>query len=79
MGEHPGDFTFTQVGRTFAKTTGYPIRYIDIVFVCYGQMKSPEVGLEHGICLEKNPHCSVCGVTRHCDYYARTLAETGAS
>jgi DNA recombination protein RmuC len=42
--------TLTTLSETM---TGHPIRYIDTVFVCYGQMKSPEVGLEHGLCLEK--------------------------
>jgi DNA-3-methyladenine glycosylase I len=72
MGEHPEEFSFTVEGRKFATATGQPIRYVDIVFVSYGQVESSEVGLEHGICLEKNPHCSKCGVTKHCDYYART-------
>jgi DNA-3-methyladenine glycosylase I len=71
MGDNPSDFSFTEEGRKFATATGYPIRYIDIVFVCYGQVKSPEVGLEHGICLEKNPRCSMCGLTGHCDYYSQ--------
>jgi DNA-3-methyladenine glycosylase I len=79
VGENAGEFAFTQEGRKFATATGHPIRYVDIVFVCYGQMKSPELGLEHGICLEKNPHCSMCGVTRHCDYYARTQGGKGTS
>jgi DNA-3-methyladenine glycosylase I len=79
IGENADDFSFTVEGRKFAAATGYPIRYIDIVFVCYGQMKSPEVGLDHGICLEKNPHCPMCGVKGHCDYYARTQEGKSAS
>lgn len=42
-------------GRKFAEATGYPIRYIDIVFVAYGQVKSSEYGIDRGICLEENP------------------------
>jgi DNA-3-methyladenine glycosylase I len=61
-----------QEGRRFARATGHPIRYIDIVFVAYGQAQSDELGLERGICLEVNPSCSVCGVTKQCDYYSRS-------
>jgi len=56
-------------GRKIAEATGYPIRYIDIVFVAYGQMKSEEFGIEKGICLERNPSCDICGVKDHCPYY----------
>lgn len=38
-------------GERFAAATGHPIRYIDIVFVCYGQVRSSDIGLERGICL----------------------------
>ena len=53
-----------EVGKTFAGATGFPIRYVDIIFVTYGQ-----VG-EYGICLEKNPKCNVCRVKEHCSYPA---------
>ncbi len=55
-------------GRKFAEATGHPIRYIDIVFVAYGQVQSREYGLENGICLEQNPLCSICGVMEYCNY-----------
>jgi DNA-3-methyladenine glycosylase I len=56
-----------QVGRTFAKSTGYPIRFIDIVFVNYGQEDSKPVhGLRDGICLEEKPKCEVCGLRKYC-------------
>jgi DNA-3-methyladenine glycosylase I len=64
-----------QEGRKFAQATEYPIRYIDIVFVYYGQVQAKEVGIERGICLsneEGGPSCSVCGVKRYCDYYAQS-------
>jgi DNA-3-methyladenine glycosylase I len=61
-------------GRRFAEATGHPIRYIDIVFVLYGQVSSPEVGLDRGICLEANPNCSICGIQSHCVYYAGNVA-----
>jgi DNA-3-methyladenine glycosylase I len=61
-------------GRKFAQATGHPIRYIDIVFVAYGQMQSTEFGLERGICLAENPACSICGVRSYCQYYAQSGA-----
>ena len=57
-------------GRKFAAATGHPIRYIDIVFVAYGQVKSIEFGVERGICTD-NPSCNVCHATEFCNYYAR--------
>jgi DNA-3-methyladenine glycosylase I len=55
------------VGRDIADQVGLPIRYIDIVFVKYGQMGGEEpFGLITGICLEKNPRCSVCGILDYC-------------
>lgn len=56
-------------GKKFAESTGYPIRYIDIVFVAYGQVQSSEIGIMQGICLEENPNCSMCGAMAFCDYY----------
>jgi DNA-3-methyladenine glycosylase I len=60
-------------GRKFAQATGYPIRYIDIVFVAYGQSKSEEFGLESGICLEKNPLCHLCKLQDNCNFYTSNL------
>jgi DNA-3-methyladenine glycosylase I len=60
-----------QEGRKFAKATGYPIRYVDRVFVAYGQTQTTDMGLDRGICLENNPSCSTCGATRYCGYYAQ--------
>jgi DNA-3-methyladenine glycosylase I len=59
-------------GRNFSKATGHPIRYIDIVFVAYGQVKSNEFGIERGICMEDNPSCQLCGVQKYCAYYQDT-------
>ena len=59
-------------GRKFAQATGHPVRYVDIVFVAYGQMESKGFGIERGICLEENPACSLCGVTSYCQYHAQT-------
>ena len=55
-------------GRKFAQATGHPIRYIDEVLVLYGQMESSDLG--KGICLERNPQCSICGVRPYCSYRA---------
>lgn len=55
-------------GRKFAEATGLPIRYIDIIFVAYGQAKFEAFGLNRGICLEENPNCSVCKVVDLCDF-----------
>jgi DNA-3-methyladenine glycosylase I len=63
-------------GRRFAQEVAKPIRYIDAVFVSCGQVKSKELGLASGICLEKRPLCSVCGVTEYCNYFARDAAHS---
>ncbi len=60
-----------QEARKFSHATGHPIRYIDIVFVDYGQAQNTEIGIDQGICLEVNPSCPICGATKYCDYYAR--------
>ncbi len=60
--------------KKFAEATGYPLRYIDIVFVAYGQMQSTSFGLTKGICLLENPGCKICGITKFCKYYARINA-----
>lgn len=50
-------------GRKFAAATKKSIRYIDIIFVTYGQQGS------EGICLSKNPKCNLCGLTNQCNYF----------
>lgn len=56
-------------GRLFAKSTGLPIRYIDIIFVKYGQQgESDMFGLKNGICIEKNPNCKICGLKEYCNF-----------
>ena len=60
-----------EVGKEIAKATGHPIRYIDIIFVKYGQKgEDSYFGLKDGICLKENPKCVICGVKDYCDYYA---------
>lgn len=61
-------------GQKFAQETSHPIRYIDIVFVAYGregQVRSGDIGIERGICLKDDPQCSICGVSKYCDYFAQ--------
>ena len=55
-------------GRKFAEATGHPIRYVDSIFVGYGQEQTREIGLKRGICLETNPSCSLCGAAKFCSY-----------
>jgi DNA-3-methyladenine glycosylase I len=55
-------------GRKFADATGLPIRYVDIIFVIYGQVSAPDLGIDRGICL-KQPRCEACGLTSDCHYY----------
>lgn len=61
-------------GRKFSAATGLPIRYIDIVFVAYGQVKSEEIGISEGICLTK-PRCSECSIQDHCGFMANTALQ----
>lgn len=62
-------------GRKFAEATGLPIRYIDIIFVTYGQASNPDLGMATGICLKKNPLCGSCGATEYCNYYQKRRLE----
>lgn len=58
-------------GQKFSHATGYPIRYIDKLFVKYGQKGEDQYfGLKDGVCLKKNPKCMICGVKHYCSYYA---------
>ena len=61
-------------GLKFVQATGHPIRYVDIVFVAYGQVNSTGVGISQGICLKENPRCAMCGVTSYCRYPGKTNA-----
>lgn len=58
-------------GQAFAAATGHRIRYIDIIFVAYGQKQSDEFGMDKGICLDE-PRCEQCTLHKHCNYYRRT-------
>ena len=58
-----------KVGKKIADEVGMPIRYVDIIFVKYGQRgEEKPFGLKNGICLEKNPRCSICGIQKYCTF-----------
>lgn len=54
-----------KVGRAFSVATELPIRYIDIIFVTYGQLNQEKMEC---ICSEKNPKCQKCGIKKDCNY-----------
>ena len=56
-------------GRKFAAETEKSIRYIDIIFVTYGQ-QGPE-----GICLSKNPKCHLCGLSNQCNHFQQIISK----
>jgi len=59
-----------KIGRLINKATGLPIRYIDLIFVFYGQVgHKRELNIDNGICLEKNPKCDICKLKAYCNYY----------
>ncbi len=60
-------------GRKFAAATGHPIRYIDIVFVSYGQAANADWGMTRGICLGEKPSCQICSAKVYCNYYGDRL------
>lgn len=60
------DFTNAiMVGRKLSEATGYPIRYIDIILVSYGQLDLPKLT---SICTTINPKCNLCGVKEYCKF-----------
>jgi len=58
-------------GRRFSQAVGVPIRQIDFMFVAFGQVDGDKeyLSMSQGICLEDRPHCTVCRLTEHCNYY----------
>lgn len=70
-----------QVGQQIAESTQLPIRYVDLVFVVYGQIEGQELegqepDLPQGICLDNKPRCSLCPVRESCKYEPKTLSAT---
>lgn len=58
-----------KAGRSIAAATKEPIRYVDIIFVKYGQVdRTPEFGLDNGICLSQKPRCEKCGLYQFCTF-----------
>ena len=69
VGANDGDKEIIQVGRDMSTELSLPIRYLDIIFVKYGQVgKSDLLGTVDGICTEKSPKCHLCGLTEICNY-----------
>ncbi|HEY5557222.1 DNA-3-methyladenine glycosylase I [Acetobacterium sp.] len=58
-------FEAVKIGRAFSIATKIPIRYIDVIFVMYGQLNQEKLEC---ICSEKNPKCQKCGVKIDCQY-----------
>ncbi len=58
-------FGAVKVGRSFSLILNLPIRYIDIIFVSYGQLNLAKLEC---ICSEKNPKCYKCGANVYCNY-----------
>lgn len=54
-----------KAGRAFSQATELPIRYIDVIFVLYGQLDNESIMT---ICSEQNPKCDICGVKSQCLY-----------
>jgi len=54
-----------KTGRAFSKATYLPIRFIDIIFVLYGQLNQEKLEC---ICSEKNPKCNKYGIKSECLY-----------
>lgn len=52
-----------EIGQAFSKATHFPIRFIDIIFVLYGQLNQEKLVC---ICSEKNPKCNLCGIKSEC-------------
>jgi len=55
-----------KAGRAFSQATELSIRYIDIIFVLYGQLDNDDIMT---ICSEQNPKCDICGVNHVCNYH----------
>lgn len=58
-------FEAVKVGRALSKVNNLPIRYIDIIFVLYGQLNQENIEC---ICSENKPRCNICGVKSECLY-----------
>ena len=66
------------IGEKFASATGETIRYIDIILVNFGQLKSTGPTGVRGVCRECSPECHRCPVTQYCQYFAHASPLPGA-
>lgn len=58
-----------EVGRKISKELNIPIRYLDIIFVKFGQVgQSDLLGTVDGMCTENNPKCYMCSLKNMCKY-----------
>ncbi len=55
-------WSVVSAARAIADSTGLNIRYIDIVFMAFGQLEVKALGVR-GVCLEDDPRCGACHVT----------------
>lgn len=61
-----------RAGRNISFATKLPIRYIDIIFVVYGQVgEKKEFGIVDGICLSTSPKCEICGIYNYCQFKSK--------
>lgn len=68
------------IGRDISKKLGIPIRYIDIIFVKFGQVGQSDVlGTVDGICTENNPKCFMCNLSPICKYFNNKSIDTMAA
>lgn len=59
-----------RIGQQMRKVTELPIRYIDLIFVFYGQVGYKyELDIDNGVCLERKPICGICGLKKYCHYF----------
>lgn len=59
-------------GIKFAEATQLPIRYIDKIFVAFGQVARNDLGIEKGICLSKERRrCEKCRAIFYCKFYKK--------
>lgn len=58
-------------GRKFSRITGEPERYVDIIFVAFGQTEFKDFGISQGICLDY-PRCYLCSLAQSCSYTSST-------
>jgi len=66
-----------EVGRKISMELNIPIRYLDIIFVKFGQVgQSDLLGTIDGICTEKNPKCGLCNLKGICKYSSGELERT---